>query len=679
MDTMVKNVMRIALIMLYLALPSGLFALTPDSTISTTCTQYGMVYAPYDDDCYFYIVLDNGVLLQPELSSVPEILFPDGPTRVKVGYEVVDSINGACGIGLFVYLTCIEIVYDSIGCNAYFTYSQIWCDPLLMPFECENGIQFFNYSSGDIIETHWDFGDGSVSNEFEPVHYYEEPGVYEVCLTITTSDSCSSEYCARIEVGDTVSCMAFFEYYMDDCIDPLSDCIGGEMIRYFQDMSQGSIIQWSWDFGDGTTSEEQNPVHEFTEPGYYNVCLTITTSDSCSSQYCTMVEVGVTPDCMAMFDYYPAVYCDDALSKCIGSTVMQLVDYSYGNIISWLWDFGDGTTSSEQNPIHEFPDLGEYLVCLNISSSDSCYDTYCALIDLGQTECHALFDYCNYSSSLIMDSIPPDTIPGDSIPSDDLYLVGFRNLSEGEIDYYWWDFGDGGYSSDENPVHAYEYPGYYTVCLTISSYSGCYDTYCTTVNIGSIECNIDFTYEIVFPNCSGFEPAYLFSPVFDGPFWSVYWDFGDGYYSFDEHAVHIYDREGIYTVCVEVYYENNCYASLCENIEVTLSEQDSAWYNKCNPSDIPDIPVNDEFSILEAYPNPASDQLHLVLNSPSDMSARIELVNILGQVQHLSEMYSLHTGENHLEIDLSLIETGTYIYLIYSTGGVLHGRINIVR
>jgi PKD repeat protein len=591
MDSKTKIVLRIAaFFMLYSTLFSGVKAMSPDSTISASCTNYGMAYAPYSDECYFYIILDNGVLVQPVPESIPEILFPSGPTRVKVGYDIIDSVSSACGTGFLAYLTCIEIIRDSTACMAFFTYEKIRCDSLFNSIRCgDYSYRFSNYSSGNAIAWHWDFGDGTGSTEFEPVHDFLEAGVYEVCLTITTSDSCSS-------------------------------------------------------------------------------------------QYCITLDVGAVPECMAMFSYFSPVNCIGDSDKCLGSTIIQFMDYSYGNISEWHWDFGDGTTSNEQNPMHEFPGLNEYMVCLTINSADSCTNTYCLWVDLRQPDCHAYFDYCNYSSLLNRDILPPDTIPSDSTLSGNYSLVGFRNLSEGQADSFWWDFGDGSFSREENPVHVYTSPGSYTVCLQINLDSGCNDEYCATVNVGAMECSVDFTYKIDYLFCGDLRPVYMFIPALDGPTSSIYWDFGDGNYSYDEVAAHVYEQSGVYNVCIEVFYANNCYVALCKNIEVSEDEQDSVWYYKCDPNAIPTTKTENELSVKEAYPNPVSNMLNLVLNSPSTSEIRISLVNILGQARMLSSSYyTIVEGENHLELDLSGIEAGTYIYLIYSDNDMLHGRINIIR
>ena len=682
MDIRNKNVIRIAaVILLSVVMRAGLWASSPEGYDTNYCSVYGMAYAPYDTDCYFYIILDNGTLLVPEPPLVTNEVFPPGPTKVKIGYNVIDSIINACGTGWYVYLTCLEVVHDSTDCFAMFSYERIRCDSVLNDFRCGDfSYQFTNHSSLNAISFHWDFGDGESSDDENPVHYFPGPGSYTVCLAITTADSCMSQYCTVVNTGPPTDCYAWYSYERIRCDSVFNDIRCGEFSYQFTNQSSPNASTYIWDFGDTTSSDDENPVHEFQGPGSYTVCLTVITADGCMSQHCEVVNVGTPADCMAFFSYYSPVDCYNPQGDCYPSTILQFEDRSYGNITEWHWDFDDGTTSTEQNPIHEFPELGEYLVCLNISSPDGCSDTYCELINLGSSDCHAYFEYCNYSSSIITDTIITDTIPSDTLPQGDYYIVGFRNLSEGHIDYYWWDFGDGGYSSEENPVHVYQNPGYYNVCLYVSSVTGCYDSYCTTINVGTNECHIDFTYEIVFPDCWGYEPAYVFTPALEGPFWSIYWDFGDGNYSYDEYAAHSYELPGIYHACVEVYYQNNCYARKCKKVVVDEWEQDSIYYEKCNPDAISGTSQGEgEFTIEDAYPNPANENLNLVIHSPSQINTRIEFVNMLGQIQNSTTTYTLEKGENRVELDLGEIETGTYIYLIYSEMGVLHGRINIVR
>ena len=149
---------------------------------------------------------------------------------------------------------------------------------------------------------------------------------------------------------------------------------------HFSDHSTGSIQDWSWSFGDGTGSSEQNPVHPFISPGNYIVCLTISNTDSinlCYDVFCDTISLMDTIQCIAEFNYVL-----DSNSNTPNK--YQFYDISTGGPDFWYWDFGDGSTSTEQNPQHTFNQEGQYNVCLVVAKSNiiSCVDTICHLIKM---------------------------------------------------------------------------------------------------------------------------------------------------------------------------------------------------------------------------------------------------------------------------------------------------------
>jgi len=115
-----------------------------------------------------------------------------------------------------------------------------------------------------------------------------------------------------------------------------------------------TIASWLWDFGDGTTSIEQNPAHEFTEPGLYTVALTVTTDmGEAIVTRADLIAVGTMP--IADFSCSP--------SSGPSPLSVSFTDASLSgtfSIVSWEWDFGDGATSGEQEPIHEYSEPGQY-------------------------------------------------------------------------------------------------------------------------------------------------------------------------------------------------------------------------------------------------------------------------------------------------------------------------------
>jgi len=139
----------------------------------------------------------------------------------------------------------------------------------------------------------------------------------------------------------------------------------------FTDMSTvgvgTSIVGWLWNFGDGTTSTETNPIHIFPAAGQYDVCLTVfgLTDDGlcCTSELCIKgFEVNCTPDPCSIMPTFDWTTCGD------DCTVMFNGGYSFSNrhIGAWSWDFGDGTTGTGQNIQHQFPGTGSYTVTLTV-------------------------------------------------------------------------------------------------------------------------------------------------------------------------------------------------------------------------------------------------------------------------------------------------------------------------
>jgi PKD repeat protein len=135
----------------------------------------------------------------------------------------------------------------------------------------------------------------------------------------------------------------------------------------------GRVAGWSWQFGDGGSSTEANPTHEYSGPGTYTVTLTVTDNDGATDEKTAHVEVTVllpplennkAPD--ADFDDH----CHDL--RCSFTDKSKDDD---GNVVSWTWDFGDGAGSNEQNPTHSYEDEGRYDVTLTVTDNDGATDT----------------------------------------------------------------------------------------------------------------------------------------------------------------------------------------------------------------------------------------------------------------------------------------------------------------
>lgn len=137
----------------------------------------------------------------------------------------------------------------------------------------------------------------------------------------------------------------------------------------------GIIDSWTWNFADGFSSTEQNPEHEYADGGTYTVILTVTTDKGCESiiSYDILVEPG--PD----VDFEVADVCQNEPAE-----FENLTTITTGSISSYAWDFGDGETSTEDDPSHFYDAPGTYTVTLIAFSTNGCSDTISAEIYMGE-------------------------------------------------------------------------------------------------------------------------------------------------------------------------------------------------------------------------------------------------------------------------------------------------------
>jgi PKD repeat protein len=214
----------------------------------------------------------------------------------------------------------------------------------------QNGLTvvFTDTTQGAPTSRLWDFGDGTTgtaTNTF--IHTFPAPGTYTVCLTATNGCGTDSA-CHTIIVVCPLPVASFTNT--------------GSNFNYSFTSTSTSTLTWSWDFGDGATSTLQNPTHTYTSNGTYNVCL-IATSNCGSDTTCESIVVSCpTPG--------------SAWTVQTNNLTATFADATPNMPTSWAWDFGDGTTSTMQNPSHTYATSGAYTVCL-ITANSCGPDTSC--------------------------------------------------------------------------------------------------------------------------------------------------------------------------------------------------------------------------------------------------------------------------------------------------------------
>ncbi len=281
----------------------------------------------------------------------------------------------------------------------------------------------------------WDFGDGSVSGVYEknPIHTYNAVGSYNVTLTgvydndLITVTKPNYITVVRAPVADFTA-------------SPTSG--NAPLLVRFTDTSDGNPNFWVWRFGDGTISNTQNPFHLYTAPGIYSVSLTV--KNAAGSDTITKTDY-ITVRALPVAEFTANRTTGDA------PMAVQFTDQSTGVPSSWAWVFGDGTTSTEQNPNHTYTNPGTYNVRLTVTNSAG-------------TDTKTKNGYIRVNEGMQAAFTYTTSNPGNLAP----LTVAFTDASKGAPSQWVWNFGDGFISMERNPIHTYTAPGNYTATLTVS-------------------------------------------------------------------------------------------------------------------------------------------------------------------------------------------------------------------
>ena len=314
-------------------------------------------------------------------------------------------------------------------------------------------VQFTSTSSGPIASYFWNLGDGSVSNEQNPVHAYAFAGDFQVALTVTGTDGSTSNAGPQtvtvvLPTPTIEPVQAGFTFAVDP-LNPLS--------VQFTSTSTGPIASYFWNLGDGSVSNEQNPVHAYATAGSFQVALTVTSVDGTISNAVPQFVNIVMPTPTVEPVQANFTFAVDPLNP----LSVQFTSTSTGPIASYFWNLGDGfSVSAEQNPLFTYAASGTYTVALTVTGSN------------GET---------NSTQQIVAVTAPatptPEPVTADftfvTAPDNSL-SVQFTSLSTGPVASFAWDFGDGLNlpSTEQNPVYTYTAGGTFPVTLTVTAIDG---------------------------------------------------------------------------------------------------------------------------------------------------------------------------------------------------------------
>ncbi len=303
---------------------------------------------------------------------------------------------------------------------------------------------------------YWSFGDGAGDTTTAPAssHTYTTTGTFRVRLIAIDSTTCNISDTAytNIKVGDNKVSLDFIPNKIPPCTNL------GYSFTNTSTATRGGFNPntFTWDFGDNTApvTQGQSPpiMHTYSGPGTYIVKLSINDSTFCNSPDDTVKTVRLSPEVRAQFET-PA-------RGCVPYTAV-FTNNSLGGL-NFLWDFGDGTTSTADAPSHLYNNVGNYTVQLIAFDSTSCNKT----------------DTSTFT--ITVSPIPVASFTYNPNPPQENVFTNFVNQSTGATKYTW-DFGDGESTGDVNPSHIFPATAAYNVCLNAANDAGCSDDTCISV------------------------------------------------------------------------------------------------------------------------------------------------------------------------------------------------------
>jgi PKD repeat protein len=414
-------------------------------------------------------------------------------------------------------------------------------------------VQFQDDSTADPFQVtawRWTFGDGEVSTERNPAHVYTQPGSYNVSLTVTSDGGTGSETKNAFIVVAELPTVTF---------DASTTTGPAPLQVMFTDTTvpgSAPITAWTWVFGDGGTSTEQNPAHVFERPGIYSVSLTTRTAAG---------EVTGTVDNLVTVTQAPVAAFSGSPTTGGAPLVVSFSDQSVPGsspITEWLWDFGDGTSSVQRSPIHEFAEAGVFDISLTVTTAAG-------------TDTITKLDYINAQAG------PTAAFNASTLRGTAPLTVEFTDESTpgaAAISGRQWSFGDSNISGELNPVHVYSEPGIYTVSLLVQSASG------SNIHVEPAYIEVVATPDASFsalPTAGESPLTVVFTDTSipgTSPITSWLWDFGDGTTSDMEDPTRVYTTVGTYTVSLTVSTEEGADTEIRESL-IVVREQPVADFS----------------------------------------------------------------------------------------------------
>jgi gliding motility-associated-like protein len=316
----------------------------------------------------------------------------------------------------------------------------------------------------------------------------------------------------------------------------------------FQDNSSGNIIKWNWDFGNGNKSQVQNPSAIYISPGLYTVSLIIESNSGIKDTIVKSNYIEVFKNPVASFIAVKTI-------GCVGESI-QFEDKSVkgtGNIVNYVWDFGNGNLSSLTNPSTVFDKERKYDITLIVKDDNGCESSH------------------KVNEHITINPLPnPDFTADNTSGCDSPFTVNFTNKSNNQSAQYLWSFGDGNTSTNNNPTHIFHQKKNYDVRLTMTDNKGCVNSILKSNYIALNSIKADFGFgKTEF--CANEPMLFQNLTVPDNNSIRYYWDFGNNRSSTTRNPSNLYSASDEYNVKLISYIPGTtCKDSIQKIVKLTI-------------------------------------------------------------------------------------------------------------
>lgn len=467
---------------------------------------------------------------------------------VNIG-TLADTTNGIIRATLPINITGtgyrVRVVSSSPSANGTDNGSPITINALPVPgFQLNNAAvcfgqvsEFTNATTG-AATYNWNLGNGTSLTSSHIQHTYAAPGIYDIKLIATSPEGCIDSLTKSVTVNPKPTAAY--------SIPKSEQCVNGNSFEFKNESTTSSgVLTYAWTFGDGNTSTLKDPTHVYSAAGSYGVRLIVTNDKSCSDTISKTVTVFPKPT--------PAFTINDA-NQCVEGNKFVLTNTSTlaTGVMSYKWNFGDGNTSGNANPIpiHSYTSAGNYTIKLVVVTDKGCSDSTSQTVTVNPKPT-AAFEINNLAQC---------------VNGNNFSFTNKSTIASGTMNYLW-SFGDGAGSSVKDPSHVYANAGTYSVQLIVTSGEGCKDTLVQSIQVYP-KPTIDFTLndptqcitgnDVVLNNISAITAGTI----------SYNWNFGDGNTSTSINESHSYSTSGNYNIKLVGISDKGCSDSISKPVTI---------------------------------------------------------------------------------------------------------------